>query len=227
MELQGLQDRLTTPMAGLSALSAVVISIVIAGCGSSGAGAISLPYTQSFAGSCDDWSNQDDDLLKAGCVDGEYQVLVRDARDSQIFSVPLDAVPSVSVTADMRLAGGPKPNLYGVGCFSTSRSGYWFVLALGAGGTTQGYAIISYEPGSEQAAVTSIAVKKQDVSAGARHRVRGECAGETLRMSVDGSVVLTAKNTLQLEAVEHSGVVLYPGESGSDVRFDNVTIGTL
>jgi hypothetical protein len=211
-------------MRGLSTLSAVVISIVVAGCGSSGAGDVSLPYTQSFAGSCDDWSNQDDDLLKAGCVDGEYRVLVRDASDSQFFSIPHDAVPNVSVTSDMRLASGPRPNLYGVGCFAKSRAGYWFVLALGAGGITQGYAIISYEPGSGQAAVTSIAVKKHEVSAGTSHRVRGECARETLRMSVDGSVVLTAKNTLQLEAVEHSGVVLYPAESGSDVRFDNVSI---
>jgi hypothetical protein len=155
-------------------------------------------------------------------------VLVRDAPTSQIFSVPVDSLASVSVEADVRLAAGPKPQLYGAGCWSENLAlGYWFVLSLGAGGTDQGYAIVRYEPdASGQAVVTSIAVKKHDVLAGATHRIRGECAGDTLRMSVDGRAVLTAKNAVPLESVKHSGVVVYPAASGSDVRFDNVIVDT-
>jgi hypothetical protein len=45
-------------------------------------------------------------------------------------------------------------------------------------------------------------------------------------MFFDRRPVLTAKNADPLESVEHSGVVVYPAASGSDVRFDNVIVDT-
>jgi mono/diheme cytochrome c family protein len=209
-------------------VGALALSAALAGCG----GGTRLPYTEHFSGSCDRWPAQDDARLKAGCGDGEYQVLVGKARNVQFFTIPVKA-DGIRVEVDVRVAAGPAPRKYGIGCFFGDRSGYWAVLT-----PREGYEIVSYleEPERNMARAYSLSAERHAISGRKTYRLRADCGRPNVVMWVDGRSVLTAPEVAALlpEVVQrkpapfrHVGVVVFPSSSGSDVRFDDFSAESL
>ena len=216
----------------LSVVAVLVVGAVLAFVlGRFGGANVSLPYTERFSGDCGRWSTQNDDLLEAGCVGGEYHVLVRKAQNVQFFTVPVKA-DGVRVEADVRVAAGPAPLEYGIGCFLGDRSGYWAALT-----PATGYEIVSYTERSDGVATAqSMFEEKHAISIDRTHHVREDCGRSGVALWVDGKRVVWIPTFDSLiastvgarpEHFEHAGVVVFPSTTGSDVRFDNFEVERL
>jgi hypothetical protein len=169
-------------------------------------------------------------MLKAGCVNGVYQVLVRKARNVQFFTVPISA-GAVRLEGDVRVVAGPAPRRYGLGCFSGTnsigvRDGFWGVVTPG-----RGYDIVSYEEDTraDRATAVTIATQRPGFSRETTHHIRIDCAPDLITMSVDGQRFSGANLDSMAASIagekpsafKHAGFVVFPSRPGSDVRFDN------
>ena len=213
-------------LAGLACLA-----LVTSGCGAAEVSESELPLQQDFS-DCNDFT-MNDEVSTVDCPDGELRVLVSQPERSSIQIVPFRFDPSESglvVEADVRLESGE--GAYGIGCAVSEPGeparGYLFLMLHGDP-NAEGMATITRMDWTEAEGQTlqGVQFKRKAVLAQKPHHVRGMCVNSPdgsarLSMSVDGRVLVEARDRKSLGPPTAAMPVVIAGTPDSDVRFDNL-----
>ena len=213
--------------AGVSALA-----LVAGGCGG-GVAVADLPLEERFE-DCSSFT-MNDDVSTVDCPDGELRILVSQPDRSPIHIVPFrfeSAEPTLAVDADVRLANGK--GAFGLGCAVSEPGepgrGYLFMLLHGDP-SAEGLATVTRLDWTEAEGQTlqGVRFKRRAVLSRKPHHVRGECVsasnGSThLRMTVDGRVVVEARDEYGLGPFTAATPVLIAAAPDSDARFDGLRV---
>jgi hypothetical protein len=215
------------------ALAAAVLAFLTSGCGASTAEKSELPLRNDFS-DCNDFT-MNDDVATVDCLDGELRVLVSKPASSPIHIVPFRFDPAVErlvVEADVRLEAGK--GAYGLGCAVSDPGepgrGYLFMMVHGDP-NQEGVATIVRLDWTEAEGQTlqSVGFKRKAVLAQKPHRLRGDCVtaadgSAQLTMTVDGRVVVKARDQDSLGSVTAAIPTVIAVAPDSAVRFDNLRV---
>jgi hypothetical protein len=199
------------------------------GCSSVAVG--ELPLRQDF-GDCDDFSSNDE-IATVDCPEGELRILVSQPDRSPIHFAPFrfdPSEPGLAVEADVRLASGK--GAYGVGCAVSDAGepgrGYLFLMIHGDP-NAEGMATITRLDWTEAEGQTlqGVHFKRNAALAQKPHHVGGRCVNSEdgsarLSMSIDGRVVVEARDRNALGPLTAALPVVIAAAPDSDVRFDNL-----
>ena len=208
---------------------ATALALLAAGCG--GVEVSELPLRQDFA-DCNDFSSNDE-VATVDCPDGELRVVVSQPERSPIHIVPFrfdPSEPGLAVEADVRLASGE--GAFGIGCAVSEPGepgrGYLFLMLHGDP-DAEGMATITRLDWTEAEGQTlqGVRFKRNAVLAQKPHHVGGKCVNSAdgsaqLSMSVDGRVVVEARDRKALGPLTAATPVVIAAARDSDVRFDNL-----
>jgi hypothetical protein len=211
-------------------LATAGLALVAAGCGA--VDVAQLPLQNDFS-DCNDFSSNDE-VATVDCPEGELRILVSQPDRSPIHFAPFRFDPSESglaVEADVRLASGK--GAYGVGCAVSEAGepgrGYLFLMLHGDP-NAEGMATITRLDWTEAEGQTlqGVRFKRKAVLGQKPHHVRGQCVNAAdgaaqLSMSIDGRVVVEARDRKALGPLTAAILVVIAAAPDSDVRFDDLS----
>jgi hypothetical protein len=198
-----------------------------------------LPISDDFSGSCDGWSDDNDQHITLGCEEGTYNALFKRTDERIHHFVPRrieEPAAFVSVESDATLHALPGAadeafEAHGVGCWSSGfgapTQGYSFLVSPSAGAI----AIVRHDETDEslreQFYFRALLDEESEAVApiGETNRVEGRCQagddGTELTMYLDGKLVGQRRDPNGFGPFEAFGYVVMSTQVGTDIRFDN------
>ena len=204
-----------------------VASAACAG-GDEAGGKSPLPFKDDFS-SCDHFSQDEDAAVSLGCINGEYQMIIKDPRNTQEAGLTLSGAQFdvLEVEADVELQAGPQSDAasFGVGCYESRDPRDGYRVGLTAGGRFVMWA--EYQTGNH-AGFRPEQVNAHAPGLGARDRVRAVCRSSGSATEVDlfvnGTHVGHARDPDGFHPFTAISLWGATDSAGTDIRFDNVVV---
>ena len=203
------------------ALLPVLYAVLVSACSPSGTPQPpgSVLFQDDFSRLSSGWASEHTSEAIREYRDGQYVVLVL-TPDTSIWSTPgLDLGP-VRLDVDAQQIGGPQDNLYGLICRYQDDANFVFLAA-----SSDGFAGIGEVRDGERRMISGGAMLPADSIAplGYANHLTAECLDESLRLSVNGTLVAEAAS----HASSMGDVGLIVGsyaEAGIEIAFDSFSV---
>lgn len=180
----------------------------------------SILFQDDFSSTSSGWSDlYRDDTGMTDYDQGGFRIQVLQP-NFDYWANPELSFTDVSVEVDATKIGGPDDNDFGVICRYVDSSNFYFLIVASDGY----YGIGKYSGGSQSLIGTdSLEATDKVLSGNATNKIKAECVGTTLRLSVNGSVLTEVTDS------DHASgdVGLIAGTfdtSGTDILFDNFVV---
>ena len=185
-------------------------------CASTRGGAVSKTISLETPGSWGTWSDDGAVITYEG---GGLRILVNEAH-YDFWSVAGETFSDVQVEVDATRVGGPTDNDFGLVCryqdtenfyiFMISSDGYYGIAKL----KDNQHSLI----GMDQLQYSSLIATEQPM-----HRIRADCTGQTLRLFVDGNLLMEAQDG-DFSAGDVGVLAGSYATPGVDILFDNFVV---
>jgi hypothetical protein len=187
-----------------------------------------VPFKEDFT-SCDHFSQDKDATISLGCVEGEYQMIIKDPRHTQEAGLTLHGAEfgALDVEADVELRAGPQSDAasFGVGCYRSRDPREGYRVGLTGGGR---FVMWVEDQSGNHAGFHPEEVNAHAPGLGGRDHVRAVCSSSgsatVIELYVNGRHVGHGRDPDGFHPFTAISLWGETDRAGTDIRFDNVAV---